>query len=117
MHNTWATQILNVGGGGATYDIYSELSNNVAWNIIGNATNIAARNNHLASDGPQATASGLVDTVKEGDMNTLIVDAANRDFRPSGALLTNPKASIVSKDLNNTARTSIDSVGAISINS
>ena len=112
-HNTWSTQILNFGQGGATYDAYCELSNNVAWNIIGDATGVSADNNHLASDGPQTTASGLTNTVVAGTAATMFVDAAGRDFTPAGELLTSLKDPVIRTDLNNSIRNDPSAVGAV----
>ncbi len=97
-------------------DGYCLFSNNVAPSIVFNAglsPGIPVVGNHVQTGAAAIEALGAVDTTEGGTDESLFADSVNGDFRPRGALLTNPEVAVVSFGQANAARGQAAAKGAI----
>lgn len=115
-HNSWFNQRLRIRyDNGATLDDYCLIANNVVEDITDvGASSVGTGiifNNHLYLGG--IAPANSANTSIGGDATSLFVDAANGDFSPTGALLANGHAPVLSHDAAGIERKPIDAVGAI----
>ncbi|MEP1422970.1 MAG: hypothetical protein ABJK59_14480 [Erythrobacter sp.] len=101
-HNTLATQRVLLPAEGQAGDAYSLIANNVARRFSvrnGNplASAVAVENNHVQEE--TGLPAGTVGTSIGGNAETLFVDAINGNFDPTGSLLTNGSAPVLSQDI------------------
>lgn len=115
VHNTLVEQNMLLRADlGLALDSYSLIANNVAeafsWSGTSFATSALADNHLYVGATAPANSTG---TTIGGTSASLFADAAEGNFTPQGELLTNLKASRLSRDLNKSSRASSAVAGAV----
>jgi len=120
-HCSFGQQTLSLrtdGAGAYKYnpDAYCLVANNAGPALVWSSTpdtDLTIKGNHLFTGA--STPSGSTGTTIGGTKATLFADAGAGNFTPAGALLTNLKTPVVSRDMAGTVRGTTDAAGVKAI--
>lgn len=113
VHCTNSSQGLRFNTPAYNPDAYCLVANNSVRTLVWVGSpdaDLTISDNHLQSIGSKP--SGSTGTTIGGDEASLYADAANRDFTPAGALLSNLKTPVLARDINGVLRAGSDAAGA-----
>lgn len=118
-HNSYTGQVISLrNDAGYNPDGYCAYLTNTApelryVNTGSPDAQVIIKDNHLQTGAIAPGGAGVSGTTVGGTGATLFVDAANGDFTPAGALLTNLKTPTIARDQRNISRAGTDAAGAL----